>query len=129
METMIILWSNRLFLTRFESCWTLLTRVGLVLTRDDSCWLVLIRVDLCWYSCIRKDLISFFFQNTSILLIEFSWIRFSNKNLKTLHRQFYWDNWNGVRKNAPRKNAPRKILTRFLLLLTLPYSCSFSNFL
>ena len=25
---------------------------------------------------------------------EFCWIPFSNKDLKTLHRQFYWGNWN-----------------------------------
>ena len=68
-----------------DSCWFVLTRVGLVLTRvrlvltrvrlvltgvdscqtrvdscslvSDSCWFVLTRVDLCWYSRIRIDLI------------------------------------------------------------------------
>ena len=68
-----------------DSCWFVLTRVRLVLIRVDSClnrvdscwtrvdscwivsescwfvldlcWLVLIRVDLCWHSCIKKDMI------------------------------------------------------------------------
>ena len=47
-----------------ESCWLVLTCVGLVLAcvglvliRVDSCRFVLIRVGLCWYSCIRIDLI------------------------------------------------------------------------
>ena len=48
----------RLVLIRVGSCWTrvrlVLTRVRLVLTRVR---LVLARVDLCWYSCIRIDLI------------------------------------------------------------------------
>ena len=35
-----------------------------------------------------------------------------------------------LRKNAPKKNAPEEnCFTRFLLLLTLSYSCSFLNFL
>ena len=38
-----------------DSCWFVLTRVRLVLTRVG---LVLIRVNLCWYSCIRIDLIA-----------------------------------------------------------------------
>ena len=37
-----------------DSCWFVLTHVRLVLTRVR---LVLTRVDLCWYSCIRIDLI------------------------------------------------------------------------
>ena len=58
-----------------DSCWFVLTCVGLMLIRVDSCvglvlicvdscwlvsdsfWPVLIRVELCWYSCIRIDLI------------------------------------------------------------------------
>ena len=64
------LWS-RLVL---DSCWFVLTRVGLVLLVSDSCllvsdscwfvltrvglvWFVLTRVDSCWYSCIIIDLI------------------------------------------------------------------------
>ena len=38
--------------------WLVLTRVGLVLIPVDSCWLVLNCVYLCWYSCIRIDLIN-----------------------------------------------------------------------
>ena len=52
---MIVSWSNWLVLTRVDSCWFVLTCVGLVL----------IRVDLCWYSCIRIDLIDFHCQKTS----------------------------------------------------------------
>ena len=57
-----------------DSCWYVLTRVGLALLVSDSClflsdscwfvltrvglvWFVLARVDLCWYSCIIIDLI------------------------------------------------------------------------
>ena len=57
--------------TRFDLCWLVLTRAGLVFIRvdscrtcvdscwlvSDSCWFVLIHVDLCWHSCIRIDLI------------------------------------------------------------------------
>ena len=37
---------------------------------------------------------SFFVQSKVSLLTEFSWIRFSNRDLKILHLQLYWDNWN-----------------------------------
>ena len=44
-----------------DSRWFVLTRVGLVLTRIGlvltRAGLVLTRVDLCWYSCIKIDLI------------------------------------------------------------------------
>ena len=50
-----------------DSCWFVLTRVGLVLTRVrlvlirvDSCWFVLAHVHLCWYSCIRIVFLSKF---------------------------------------------------------------------
>ena len=66
------------FFTRVYLCWLVLTRFRLVVIRVDSChtridscqtrvdscwfvldlrWRVLIRVYLCWYSCIRIDLI------------------------------------------------------------------------
>ena len=92
---MIILWSNWLLLTRFESCqtrvdlcwtrvdscwlvsdscWLVLirvdscrTRVDSCRTRVDSCWLVLIRVDLCWYSCIRIGLIEILHVNINFM--------------------------------------------------------------
>ena len=51
-----------------DSCWLVLICVGLVLTRVDSCRTRVdsclahvdscrTRVELCWYSCIRIDLI------------------------------------------------------------------------
>ena len=93
---MIILWSNWLLLTRFESCrirvdscwahvdscwlvpescWLVLIRVESCRTRVDSCWLVLIRVDLCWYSCIRIDLILSLCSDTLTLESIFEYIR------------------------------------------------------
>ena len=44
-----------LVLIRVDSCQT---RVDLCWLVSDSCWFVLTRGDLCWYSCIRIDLIN-----------------------------------------------------------------------
>ena len=49
-----------------DSCWFVLTRVGLVLARVRF---VLIRVYSCWYSCIRKDLIKTQSKKKDVLVI------------------------------------------------------------
>ena len=50
-----------LFRACVDSCWFVLIHVALVLTCFDSCWTrahsCRTSVDLCWYSCIRIDLI------------------------------------------------------------------------
>ena len=68
-----------------DLCWFVLTPVGLVLTRVR---LVLNRVDLCWYSCIRIDLIIIKWRNV------FNSIKEINRLRKKINRLLSKRIWN-----------------------------------
>ena len=54
------------------------------------------KLDSLYCICSFKQMfaISLHFAFQFSFKTEFYWIPFSNKDLKTLHRQFYWGNWN-----------------------------------
>ena len=60
----------------------------------------------------------FYFKTKFSLLTEFSWIRFSNRDLKTLYWQLYWDNWNACIISFYQlcKNSVSLILRNYLNL-------------